>query len=360
MKILALTAEPGGAAMLAPLIWGLSARGHQVETWAKGSGAERLRQEGIEALALPPWKGVPGAWLQERAADLLLSSATSLPWVDLSERWAWMAAAGAGIPSIALVDSWQNYNLRFAGSGPGHPFMAFPDLIGCPDALALTEMEAAGLPVPRLRAWGHPGLDHFIQSFRPLGRAGFWMQEPERRDCLHVLFVSEAIAEHFGRERGYDQHDCFRELAGWLELCPEPLNLLIKLHPKESRRGHLAAFRAVPARHRVLTLEDLSPLEAVGLADVVVGMTSVLLVEAHAVGRPVLSLQPGLHGEDHLVLSRHGLVPRLDRMLPPDRLRVTAKPGPDRKPFAWDAFVQDIEVLCSSMEGSSNGPVPPM
>jgi len=350
MKILALTIDPGGAALLAPLIRGLEARGHQVETWAKGSGSARLVEEGIRALELPTWADAPEAWLQERGVSLVLTSATSLPWVDLSERWAWLAAAEAGIPAIALVDSWQNYTIRFAGPGPGNPFMAYPDLIGCPDPLALAEMEAAGLPGTRLRAWGHPGLDHFIESFRPLDRAEFWKQEPERRDCLQVLFVSEAIAEHFGRERGYDQHDCFRELADWLQRCEEPVNLLIKLHPKESRRGHEAAFRTVPARHRVLTLEGLGPQEAVGLADVVVGMTSVLLVEAHAVGRPVLSLQPGLQGEDHLVLSRHSRVRRLDRMPPPDQLMSPWEPGPDRKPFAWDVFLHEIETLCSPVE----------
>lgn len=350
MKIVALTADPGGAAVLSPLIRGLESRGYLVETWAKGSGSERLRQEGIEALAMPTWEAVPEAWMEERGASLLLTSATSLPRVDLSERWAWLAAAALGVPSIALVDSWQNYSLRFAGPEPGHPFMAFPDLIGCPDALAQEEMEAAGLPAPRLRAWGHPGLDRFIESFQPLDRPEFWKQEPGRRDILQVLFVSEAIAEHFGRDRGYDQHDCFRELAAWLQACEEPLNLLIKLHPKESRIGHEAWFADLHPRHRVLTLEGLSPLEAVGLADVVVGMTSVLLVEAHAVGKPVISLQPGLQGEDPFVLSRRGLVQRLDRMPQPDQLRPARKAGLDRKPFAWDAFVHEIETLCRPIE----------
>lgn len=348
MKALFLTIDPGGAAFLAPIIRGMEARGWQTETWSRGLGAERFQQEEIPTKLLPTWDQPPEGWLRSSAASLLMTSASSLPWVDFSERWAWRAGNQGSIPSIAFVDSWQNYRLRFSGCGPGEDLAFLPDLIGCPDALARREMEACGFPAGRLRVWGHPGLDQTVRNFRPGDRTRFWWKEPERLACFQILFVSEAITEHFGRSRGYDQTDCFQELARWLENCSAPVNLLIKLHPKESRTLHLPYFQTVARHHRVVTLEGTSPLDALGLADLVVGMTSMLLIEANAVGKPVISLQPGLRGEDPLVLSRHHYVEVVERMPDLDECRrITGQIFP-RLPFAWDGFLAELQSLTAS------------
>ncbi|NTU42811.1 MAG: hypothetical protein HGA78_07115, partial [Nitrospirales bacterium] len=60
-----------------------------------------------------------------------------------------------------------------------------------------------------------------------------------------------------------------------------------------------------------LVQKELSSLECLMIAGSVFGMASVMLIEAFLLGKPVTSLQPGMKGEDRLVLSRHGLIRRI-------------------------------------------------
>jgi hypothetical protein len=83
-----------------------------------------------------------------------------------------------------------------------------------------------------------------------------------------------------------------------------PVVLAVIPHPREDPRAleelsstHLdvVVSRDHPARHVLMA------------ADLVVGMNSILLMEACYLGRAVLSLQPGLRGPDTLPTNRMGI-----------------------------------------------------
>jgi hypothetical protein len=59
-------------------------------------------------------------------------------------------------------------------------------------------------------------------------------------------------------------------------------------------------------------------------------MTSIMLVEAFLLGKRVVSLQPGMRGEDALILSRQSLIPVLT-----DRRRFDVFGFPDADPLRF-------------------------
>jgi len=77
-------------------------------------------------------------------------------------------------------------------------------------------------------------------------------------------------------------------------------------------------------------------------------MTSILLIEAFLVGKKVVSLQPGLKGPDHLILSRRGLVPVFRERQRFDPFGFTAA-DPARFPVHFDTerFLQLLDEILS-------------
>ena len=133
----------------------------------------------------------------------------------------------------------------------------------------------------------------------------------EGRDTL-VVFVSQPLSRMFGGPgspayRGYDEGTAVACLLEALETLDAggagPYKLVVRPHPKEDPESI-----SVPASDTVPV--EVSKGGGLGAllhaADVVVGMTSIVLVKAFLTGRPTVSLQPGLRGRDELMLGRAG------------------------------------------------------
>ena len=81
--------------------------------------------------------------------------------------------------------------------------------------------------------------------------------------------------------------------------------LRVKLHPKENSQKFKKLLNQYPNNVQV---SELSEENLVLGADIVIGMTSIVLVKAYLCGKKVLSLQPNLRGVDQCVLSRMKLL----------------------------------------------------
>lgn len=330
-RVLFFTSEPGGAEVLSPLVPITREAGHETVVAAYGHGAVRLRENGVTFRTADPVRADRCRLLEEVRPDFLITSATSLPERDMSERHLWLHARGMGIGSLAFIDQWQNYGIRFRGPDAGSGFAFLPDHINCIDAIGRAEMLAEGLPEERMVAFGLPHLAPLASLclevdpaslLKKLGIPHGW----ERKEQT-LLYVSEPLAEHYGSSRGYDQYLVLELFLEAVRLrCPR-VRVLVKLHPKDDRDK----FRALEKRFAELPVafiqDEISHIECLCLADRVFGMTSVMLVEAYLLGKVVVSLQPGLKGTDHLVLSRLGLVPRIDDLRRIDPLGIGCAGG---------------------------------
>ncbi|MEP2179951.1 MAG: hypothetical protein ABJI04_08450, partial [Marinomonas sp.] len=127
-----------------------------------------------------------------------------------------------------------------------------------------------------------------------------------------ILFVSEPAAQDGGvSKRGYDEAQVAALFVAALEKVGAlawPLRLLP--HPREDRQLVNKSFSKLLKDYKGATSFELvapgNVRRALHRSSHVVGMSSILLYEAWLLGRPTLSLQPGLTGNDLRTLGKRG------------------------------------------------------
>ncbi len=302
MRVWVAARDAGGANILLPVLRRLEANpGVQLRVVAEGPALRIFREQGVAAEEAPADRGERERFLRERwrdAAPEALLLGTS--WGRSIEKEILRFGQENGIPALSVVDHWSNYRERFVEPGSGR--LRLPNQISVMDEIALERAVAEGLPREILRITGQPHLQSLaamagdaglLQQARQL-RAAWMGEEP----ATLILFASELFSEDFRRgtphDRGYTETDALEGLAQALRIVEgrdgRRLKGVVKLHPKEDRDR----FRPGPlARAREFLLAQAEPPWACLLAaDGVVGMTSMLLVEAALLGRPAVSYQP--------------------------------------------------------------------
>ena len=106
-------------------------------------------------------------------------------------------------------------------------------------------------------------------------------------------------AERFG----FDEHAGEALLTAALGSLGRPVDVTVRPHPREPAGRYAAVVTALAGISQVTAQEDAhgDRFDAVRRADVVAGMTSMLLREAALIGRPVVSLQPGRRGPTDVI-----------------------------------------------------------
>jgi hypothetical protein len=312
--VLAVAGDPGGANAVGPVVLELLAAGRRVRALAYRQACEVWKRLGVPFEKLPEVADVDGVRRRFREAwpDLLLTG-TSCNGIDLEK--AFLAAArDCGAPSLAVLDFWSNYRARFADEHGA--LSCLPDRIAVMDEWARGEMIAAGFDARRLAVTGQPAFDALAAfraratpAYREAVRGGLGVGPGERL----VLFASQPLARLYGEDPadprflGYTEHTVLealvRALDGIGRCRAEPITLLIRPHPRE-RAEDLVRHRGRATR--VVVDDRGDGRDAALAADVVAGMTTVLLYEACLMRCVVVSLQPGLRSEDSLPTNRRG------------------------------------------------------
>lgn len=324
--VLVFTREAGGAETLAPVLKQLGKK-LSLLIVASQHARERFDRHGIVYHSLPDHseEAFERLCVKERGGlpKVLFTSATSMPFIDMTERHLWMWAKKRGIPSVAVLDQWNNYALRFSGPGKGEYLKYFPDVVAIMDEFALRDMKEEGIPENLLRITGHPALEDLVKSREYLltMRAGIRERLNVGSDTKLILFASECIGRDFHDEFGFDEKVTFdMTLASLKNISAETgmrLHLGIKLHPENviedigdgETEIASAASPVVISVHR----SEIPYRQLIVAADIVVGMVSMLLVESAVLGVPVVSVQPNATPKARLVLTAQKLIPRIER-----------------------------------------------
>jgi hypothetical protein len=302
LRVLALNHDAGGANALVPVIRHLQ-RELAIDVSVVGGpfAAEVFRRRRL-AFRTPADYG-PASGLKEQAAaiiarerpDVVFSGAS---WGETIEKFAWDNAAEMGVPSLALLDMWCMYWQRFGDVATGRRFTHVPTCVAVMDDTARQGLLQAGFSAEQVRVTGQPHFDYLrAMRGRASERGAAWRRSLGlSRNGFLVLFASESHSADLGRDAssphylGYTEQDVLGGLVHVLEglrrRAGRPIELVVKLHPKETEAPVLHTGFPV----RVLRQGD--PLQMIGGADAVVGMTSMLLVEAAVIGHPALSFQP--------------------------------------------------------------------
>lgn len=304
-RVAAVASDPGSTNALAPVVRGLEAAGATAWIGTSGQAAAVWDGAGVRAPAARLADAIPvdaaEGLLRGQAPDVLLTGAGAFNRLEHTFR---LAARGAGVPAVAILDDRGDYRERFGRPDRAGWMASTPGRICVMDEGTRDEMVRAGFDPAGLRVTGQPHLEQVERFF-----AGLSPEDVRRRreaaglraDDRVIAFFSEQLAEALGPQGPAARAPQLDALASVIEALAgltgggaRPLPLLVKPHPREDPeplRRVLAEARGA-GLHATL-LEGGSGLDVVALADVVVGMLSMVLVEAGLGGKPTLSIQIG-------------------------------------------------------------------
>lgn len=299
MKIIALAGDAGGARAIAPVIAALRSRGNEIECRAYGPAISIWRAIGLQT--------EPATHTIGDAERMLLGTSLN---ADQHELALVAAAARARVRSVSVIDSWVHYRERFIGPDGG---LRLPDAIAVIDSAARDEAIASGLPAERLVVTGQPAFDA-LAALRPAVQA---TREWVRRSLAVggdpiVLYASQPLHQLYAEATlGFDDRDVLpaviHALASVLRTRGRRATLVVKLHPREMGLRYDLPASSDPLLALALASDDrIGPHDLAAASDLVVGMNTILLVEACILGIPALSFQPGLRIVDPLPTNRHG------------------------------------------------------
>ena len=276
MALIALAAhDPGGAAVLAAAAPSLRARGHGL-LWLPAGPAVRIWREAGEYVPDGLDGAAAAATLTQALPGLLLTGASFL---DDFERRLWSAGRKLRIPSLAVLDSWTNIERRFQFSDATSEQ---PDVLGVIDEITRVQISAEGWCRARMIVVGQPHLA--VRTDRLKRRRKYRPNGSAKR----IVFFSEPIVADYGpAARGFTQFEvatlAAQALAGYPGIVMD-----VKPHPREADADWRDWLARTPNVR--LATEDTETLLAA--ADGVMGITTIVLIEATLAGIPALSLQP--------------------------------------------------------------------
>jgi hypothetical protein len=294
MRVMGVLGDRGAGEAVVPVLAELLRNGAEVSAVSAAASITLLTEAQVPALECgrPVDAGVAHRLLQARRPAALL---TTTSWGGSRVERPFLAAARRlGIPSIALLDFWSNYRERFAEL-PNEP-LCLPDQVAVVDEAARDGAIAAGLPPRRVVVTGSP---HY-ERLRGMRARDPWTIERLRRvamlrpEAAVVLFASQPLRALYGGGLPYTevtvQEAVERVLAGVARRHGIEVVLAVRSHPRAD------PVDAGPRREgglRVTPADRGDAADWIIAADLVVGMTSAVLVQALTLGVGAVSIQPG-------------------------------------------------------------------
>lgn len=314
-RVVTICGDPGGGNAVAPVIERLRVEGKvSVAALAYLQAVMLWSEQGIQFDVI---KGDVGdgdiiKLLTEPKASLLLTG-TSINAFELEKRFIEIARK-LGIASISVLDFWSNYASRFSDDEGSLRYL--PDQIAVMDSLARDEMIAAGIDGSHITITGHPaldGLEEYRYSFTQEKRAAVRENFGVASDEWLVLYASQppTFSDQDDSipppwlDRSRTVNALLGALASLANAAGKSATLLIRPHPRE--RGEI--YRGLAHDTVRIVVSGAGDTRDLALAaNVVVGMNTMLLVEACHLGRPTLSIRLALPLPDDFPANRSGMI----------------------------------------------------
>jgi hypothetical protein len=328
-RILFVSRDPGGTNAVLPLIEPLRALENEVIVYGKDAALSIYRKQGVECFDI---SNSISSGTQEEAdefvrkirPDLVVTGTSS---EDFTERRLWQAAERAGVRSFAVLDHWTNYRLRLIHEGDDPlnerpaPDLIVPSAFFIMDEWAKKEMCALGIEREKLVVSGQPFFDHIFKRGDSVTTTEV---EKLRRELtkmsggLVFVFASQPIAKTHRMSGipedywGYTEETilksivkCLSTLAGEIAI---HITFVVRLHPKDEPKVYDNALAMLPISITVAVDRETDSSLLLKASDLVIGMFSMLLLEAAILKKRFISVQIGLKRDNPLVFERMGLI----------------------------------------------------
>jgi len=310
-RFLFCATEPGGARELCPIAAVAVQRGISCRILCSPVTAPIFADAGLptEQRAISSCREAERE-LQENAIDMLIIGTTGK---INSERHLTAAAKKRQIRSIAVLDEWYNYALRFWDENEHIHDAYLPDVICAQDELSRDLAIQEGIPSAILHITGSPALAELTTRAHT-----FTLHPPDAPDvlkagkqCHSILSLSEPLRATYGAapgERGtmgpylgYQEDIARTDLAEILSSMHGDFFVIEKLHPLEGVKPPPAVNDNV-TWHMAMGSFALWPL--LWHVDLIIGMHTKALLEAAILGRRPISYQPHAYAPERCTAVR--------------------------------------------------------
>ena len=331
-KVLLFSHDPGGSNAIVPLVRAFRKRGYSVKLFGKGISLKRYAQFGVRGLDIMKrikrvGLGEIKKFLKDEKPDFIITGTSAN---DSTEKYIWNVSRDLKIPSFAVLDQWANYGIRFSHHGVSqiekynhnktHHFS--PTKIFVMDLYAKKQLDAIGISDTEIVVTGHPYFEMLLQDGRKIIKdhtKSFRRNNNIKNSDIVITFASEPIVSAYGVKNGsigcfgYTEVTILRDILSVLKKIVEKhkLNvvLVIKLHPREEDNS----FNQIIEENKtdglsVRLIRNCNVWELMAESDVICGMTSMFLIEAVLLGKPILSVQIGAVCKSEFILEREGVV----------------------------------------------------
>ncbi len=309
-KVLFYSRDPGGTNCVIPVYQRLrELKGVEPLLWGKDFAILKYQEEGLIYRDIGDLKPEEIHGLLRQYNPKVLVTGTS--YGDRTEQWLWKWAKELGTYSMAILDQWLSYRVRFSDHNGR---LTLPDKILVMDEFAKQEMVAEGFDQRRILVTGQPhfeALQDKAKKITTLDKKKI-KKDLNLQNGITVLFVSEPLSNALHVDMGFTERTILRELVSAIQQLKSSVmvNVLVKFHPKEDislMKQTIGSFPVVPnIRVSIVSGQPLLPL--ILIADIVIGMQSTVLIEANLLKKPVMSIQIGRKGPDQFILSKRGIV----------------------------------------------------
>jgi len=314
--ILVVCHDAGGARSVIPVARSLSQKKVRVLAAVAGPAIAIWKAECPEnpAVTVPDQLTVADAvaLLRKDPVGLLLSASGLF---NLMEHTFRKAAQQEGIRSVSILDSWINYSEKFERKIDGSLEICRPNLVCVLDQVTYDGMITAGFDPQELVITGAPNLEASAEYVRSNGLVlrKAWRTEQELKDGdLVVTFFSDPfywipdgrpciatgglMAPDGTSLYGYTSLDVLGSVLDELQTAclahDKKCQLILKPHPLEYIDSLRPVVEARNYSHVKVSLQTQGTAARwIAVADAVIGMMSIALLEASLAGKPSLSVQ---------------------------------------------------------------------
>ena len=260
-------------------------------------------------------------WLAKKAPSLIVTGTSA---DDFTEKYIWAGAAKLGIPTIAVLDSWCNYGIRFSSRRVGdmesvhkEDLIYYPDWIVAMDSYAREKLIADGVDEKRIVVLGQPWLDSIPKAFQDVDtpQIAAYRKKIRAGERKIILYASDNISEAYPSDGepywGYDEKTIFLNLMEAIQGCnysSEEYVLVVRPHPKEAVGKWEALIESAKYNVPVVLDQNSKGTIAIRAADLVIGTMTMFLVEAAIAETPILSAVIGESKRAPFILTERELV----------------------------------------------------
>ena len=304
-QVVIFVEDPGAANYAIPLADAFEAVGISAELYSEGATVDYLKGRGqsfIESQGLTT--------LESFSQNLrcLLFGTSDLP--DSRAFTLMNEVRRLEISSFAFVDGLGNFANRFSG-GTDQPFHYRPDFLLLPDIKSGDWAERLGFPRQQIVIAGNPYYDWILEKrkdvvrnhFTPPRTVGFFAEPLGGLNSTQFYKSEEYTLEGWGKSVGRNEI----VLEEWIEAMRpwrSSIKQVLRLHPKNQADDFLDYHKYFDS-----ISQGGESLKVIAECDLVVGETSIVLLEAALLGRPTLSIVPRVLERDWLSSIGWGMTP---------------------------------------------------